>query len=171
MTRVLAVAAIVVVVLAVWGLMLRGWRSRAAAQTHLPEPAHPTEPLTGPAFEGVYVSTTSHGDWLDRIVAHGLGVRSEVSAHVTDGGIALVRTGAPSVLIERGDLVGAGRAAGMAGKFVERGGLAVITWRLGDAVVDTGLRLRRADETAQLVAAVQALVPPPTGSPDSEVPQ
>ena len=165
MTRALAVGVVVLLVLAVWGLMLLGWRRRGGRQlaagpdgAGLPEPARPTGPATGRGFEGVYVSTTSHGDWLDRVVAHGLGTRSQVSAHVEPDGVALRRTGAPSVLIRKADLVGAGRAAGMAGKFVARDGLAVITWRLGQSTLDTGLRLRRGAETAELVAAVQALI-------------
>jgi hypothetical protein len=47
----------------------------------------------------------------------------------------------------------------MAGKFVEKDGLAVLTWSLGGTLVDTGFRTRRAEDKARLVAAVQAVAP------------
>ena len=130
-----------------------------------PHPVRPARPAPveadpdGAGFEGVYVSTTTHGDWLDRVVVHGLGVRSPVTAHVGPDGVALVRQGAPSVFVPRADLVGAGRTSGMAGKFVETDGLAVVTWVLGARTVDTGIRLRRATDTQTFVDAVRALAP------------
>ncbi|MFN0281736.1 MAG: hypothetical protein ACKVZ6_07155 [Kineosporiaceae bacterium] len=157
MSRVQAFALLLALVPVAWALMWLGWRARGRSQSGLPRPhAVQTQP-GGRAYEGVYVSTTTHGDWLDRVVVHGLGVRSDVAAYVGADGVALVRRGAPSVFVPRGDLVGAGRTSGMAGKFVEADGLAVITWVLGRTTVDTGIRLRRATDTADLVAAVSAL--------------
>ena len=39
-------------------------------------------PRRGRGRQGVYASTTTHGDWLDRIAVHGLGVRSNARAAV-----------------------------------------------------------------------------------------
>lgn len=159
MNRLVAFASLLALVPAAWGLMWLGWRRRGRAQSHLPPPRPVETEPAGRAYAGVYVSTTTHGDWLDRVVVHGLGVRSDVSAYVGPDGVALVRRGAPSVLVPRADLVGAARAPGMAGTFVEADGLAVITWVLGGTTLDTGIRLRRAADTADLVAAVSALAP------------
>ncbi len=159
MSRGQAFAALLVLVPVAWGLMWLGWRRRGRSQSDLPRPRPVETEPAGPGFEGLYVSTTTHGDWLDRVVVHGLGVRSAVTAHVGPDGVALVRTGAPSVFVPRGDLVGADRTSGMAGTFVEADGLAVITWALGRRTVDTGIRLRRAADTQALVEAVAAIAP------------
>lgn len=151
----------------VWALMWLGWRRRGRSQSDLPAP-RPVQGVPAAAgYEGTYVSTTSHGDWLDRVVVHGLGVRSRVTAHVGPDGVALVRQGAPSVFVPADDLVGAGRSAGMAGTFVEADGLAVITWVLGPRTLDTGIRLRHAADTQALVDAVRALVPAGAGPQDA----
>jgi hypothetical protein len=79
--RTTAVAVLALLVVLVWLAMLAGWRRRAARQTRelglpplLPTPVDPGAPLTDDA-DGVYVSTTTAGDWLDRVTAHGLGTR------------------------------------------------------------------------------------------------
>jgi hypothetical protein len=77
---------------------------------------------------------------------------------VGTAGVVLDRQGARGVAIPREDLDGATTSGGIAGKVVEQGGLAVITWELGEARLDSGVRLRHADDTARLVAAVNALV-------------
>ncbi len=143
---------------ALWALMWSGWRRRARRQGDLPAPA---EPAGGPgpgAVQGVYVSTCRAGDWLDRVVAHGLGVRSEVGVEVGAAGVALHRTGARSVLVPAADLVGVRREAGMAGKFVGSRTLVVLSWRLGDTGLDTGLRVRSAVDADTVATAVQRLL-------------
>jgi hypothetical protein len=159
--RPVATALIVAAVPLVWALMWSGWRRRGRRQGHLPAPRHPEELVLGSPtteFDGVYVSTTRHGDWLDRVVAHGLGTRSAVTVRVGTAGVVLDREGARGVAIAREELAGASRASGIAGKVVERDGLAVITWRLGETELDSGVRLKHARDTSRLIAAVNALV-------------
>lgn len=160
-------------------LAWRGWRARARAQHAVTAPARPA---TGPgpdALPGTYVSTCRAGDWLDRVVVHGLGVRSAVLVEVDERGVALHRTGAPSLLLPAADLTGVRREPGMAGKYVgtrgpAAGGLVVLSWRLpaGDGAdsadgadgaaaatdLDTGVRTRYAADADALHAAVQALL-------------
>lgn len=149
---------IIVVVIA---LMALGWRNRLRRQAHVPAP--PEIPVDlGPVLyeaEGQYVATTTAGDWLDRIAVHGLGLRGNAVAAVHPDGVLITRTGARTVYIPRADLISVSLASGMTGKFVEKEGLVVITWRLGTDGVDTGFRTRHATAKAQLVAAVAALVP------------
>jgi len=147
------------------GLMALGWRNRLRRQSDVPEPAEPpADP--GPVLyeaEGQYVATTTAGDWLDRIAVHGLGLRGNAVASVHPGGVLITRTGARTVFIPRDDLASVQLAGGMTGKFVEKEGLVILTWRLGAQAVDTGFRTRHAAHKAQLLAAVAALVPPGDG--------
>jgi hypothetical protein len=143
-----------------WGLMWLGWRARGRRQAGLPAPPEPPETLTGDVLDGVdatYVSTTTAGQYLDRVVAHGLGVRSAAVVRVATGGVLVERTGAPDVWIPTASLRGARLERGMVGKFVDRDGLVVLTWRLGDAELDTGLRTRHESDRERLVDAVGAM--------------
>ncbi|WP_394253431.1 PH-like domain-containing protein [Arthrobacter pityocampae] len=155
---VVATVAIIAVIVALMGL---GWRNRLRRQADVPAPPAPPAGL-GPVLyeaEGQYVATTTAGDWLDRIAVHGLGLRGNAVASVHPEGVLLSRTGAPDVFVPRGDLTSVQLAGGMTGKFVEKEGLVILTWRLGDLGVDTGFRTRHAAHKAQLVAAIAALVP------------
>ena len=152
--------AIVAVILALMGL---GWRNRLRRQSGVAAPPEvPADP--GPVLystEGQYVATTTAGDWLDRIAVHGLGVRSEAVASVHPDGVLLARRGARDVYVPRSALTGVRLESGMTGKFVEKDGLVVLTWRLNGEGVDTGFRTRHAGDKTQLLAAVAALTPPP----------
>ncbi|WP_434994153.1 hypothetical protein [Arthrobacter sp. Ld5] len=150
--------AIIVVIVALMGL---GWRNRLRRQADVPAPPEPpSDP--GPVLyeaEGQYVATTTAGDWLDRIAVHGLGLRGNAVASVHRDGVLIARTGARTVFIPRADLTSVQLAGGMTGKFVEKEGLVILTWRLGTHGVDTGFRTRHAAHKAQLLAAASALVP------------
>jgi hypothetical protein len=144
------------------GLVLlawRGWRRRAAAQGDVPPlPPVPDELGGGLASaEGVYVVTTTEGDWLDRIVVHGLGVRSTAILTVAERGVLFEREGAPDVWVPAAAVRGVRLERGMAGKFVEEGGLVVITWQHGDRTLDSGFRNRRAEDRDPVVAAVERI--------------
>jgi hypothetical protein len=145
----------------VMALMRRGWRRRAARQADLPPlpatPAPCAAELLAPVA-GYYVSSTSAGDWLDRIVVRDLGVPSRAVVRVSAAGVLFERAGASDVFVPAARLRGVRREAGMAGKFVETGGLVVLTWQLGDRLLDTGFRAVRAGDSAALVAATSGLV-------------
>lgn len=140
-------------------LMLRGWRSRAARQGDLPRlpevPADLGAELA--SAEGIYVSTTTEGDWLDRVVVHGLGVRSRCVLTVGEAGVLYARVGAPDVFVPRPAVRGVRLERGMAGKFVEEEGIVVLTWQHGPRSLDTGFRSRRAADRDALVAAVDRI--------------
>ena len=154
-----------VLILAVFGglcwLMWRGYQRRAARQADLPAPAVAPEGAADTAgaegVEGVYASTTTHGDWLDRIAVHGLGVRSNAVAAVSDAGVFFAREAAPDLFIPAGDLVGAELAPGIAGKVTGGDGVVLVTWRLGARTLDTGFHPRARAERERLVSAINAL--------------
>jgi hypothetical protein len=159
--RLALTALVVLAVVALARLMLHGWRRRAGRQSDLPPlpspPAHPGPSLIAPV-EGTYVSSTSAGDWLDRIASRDLGVPSDATVEVTDAGVTFQRRGAADLFVPAAQLRGARREQGMVGKVVERDGLVVLTWELGDRLLDTGFRPRHAATAEPLVAVVQALV-------------
>ncbi|WP_235866039.1 hypothetical protein [Serinibacter arcticus] len=176
MSRPFAVALLALIGLALLAAMWFGWRARAARTAGVAAPT--SEPVAAATLvvEGVYVSTTTAGDWLDRIAADGLGVRSPVQVEVGPDGVWLRRRGAPDVAIPSADLRGARRENGIAGKVTGGGGLVVVRWQREDRELDTGLRTRFAVDRDPLIAAVNALTPGaaapasgPTGEPTADV--
>ena len=158
----LTVGVLVVIALAVWG-MRHGWRARAARQADLPAPPAPPASLLDPGADqgvtGLYVATTTSGDLLDRIVAHGLGHRGRAALSSSDAGVLIRRTGETDVWIPRADLREVRLGSGQAQKAFEAGGLILITWQLGDTDVDTGFRADDPELHIATASAVSALVP------------
>ncbi|WP_258802242.1 hypothetical protein [Pseudarthrobacter sp. NS4] len=150
----LAIIAVVFVLLAI------GWRNRLKRQADVeqlpPVPTAPGEPLA--TAEGQYVASTTGGDWLDRIAVHGLGIRTNSTLAVYRHGVLFDRSGAPDLYIPAASLGGVRQDSGMAGKFVEKDGLLVVTWMLGSHELDTGFRTRRAADKDLLYTALQELI-------------
>lgn len=164
---VLTVVVLALIGLAVWG-MARGWRARAARQSDVPPPTVTPEWFSAdtlPPVPGVYLASTRAGDWLDRVVVHGLGVRSRARLSVGTAGLVLERDGAADVYVPAADLRGVRLDRGIAGAVYERGGLVVLTWDLGPTTLDTGFRADRTDDHVAVVAAVRALVDTPHPDP------
>ncbi|MEV7971860.1 hypothetical protein [Cellulomonas sp. NPDC089187] len=157
----MSVTILCVLGLALIVLMVVGWRRRVRVTSDVPTPT-PAPADLGEArteeLDGTYVSTTRSGDWLDRVAAHGLGVKSTVTAQVWDAGVTLRRRGAPDVFLPRADLLGVGTSGGMAGKVVGGDGLTVLTWRNGAHELDTGLRLRHPADALTLREAATSLI-------------
>ncbi|MFF9361161.1 PH-like domain-containing protein [Streptomyces griseoluteus] len=132
----------------VYWLMREGWKWRGTLQSDLPAlPEVPddlgAEKLT---MSGRYHGSTTAGQWLDRIVAHGLGSRSRAELTLTDAGLAVGRPGATDFFIPAGALRGARLDKGIAGKVLTEGGLLVVTWAHGEKLIDSGFRSDHAAE-------------------------
>jgi hypothetical protein len=143
-----------------WGLMWWGWRGRARRQSDVPDLVPVPEPLPPSTFgpvEAVYVSSTRAGDWLDRVVAHGLGTRTEAEVSVHAEGVLVRRTASTDVWVPAADLAGVRRERGAAGKFVGEDGLVVVSWALGGVSLDTALRPRFDRDRDGLEQAVRQL--------------
>lgn len=149
------------IIVVAFALIAIGWRGKLKRQEGIaPLPAVPTE-LSEPSFtaDGQYVVTTVGGDWLERIAVHGLGIRSNARLSVHGEGALFERSGGVGVFIPRDAIEEVGSRAGMAGKFVEKDGLVVISWRLGEQVVDTGFRTAEAEAKRPLIEALSELCP------------
>ncbi|MFI1257813.1 hypothetical protein ACH4U6_29065 [Streptomyces netropsis] len=146
----------------VYWLMREGWKWRATLQGDLPElPTAPAEPGTPSlTMTGRYHGSTTAGQWLDRVVAHGLGTRSRVELTLTDQGLGVVRPGAQDFFVPADRLRGARLDKGIAGKVLAEGGLLVITWEHGGKQLDSGFRSDRAAEHAAWVEAIASLQAP-----------
>jgi hypothetical protein len=153
--RILWTAVTLVVLAGIYLLMWRGWKKRQARQADLlPLNEIPEGVFSGEGgFEAVYVSTTSEGDWLDRIAVHGLGERSNAQVYVAEEGILIERE-PTAVFIPAAAVRGVRLASGMAGKYLRDEGLVVITWQHGDRTLDTGVDPRHG--TDGLMRALEA---------------
>lgn len=144
----------------VYWLMRQGWKWRGSLQSDLPELPQAPEETAGDVtlrLSGRYHGSTTAGQWLDRIVAHGLGVRSRAELTLTDAGVAVVRPGATDFFVPADRLRAARLDKGIAGKVLAEGGLLVLTWQHGDRLLDSGFRSDRAAEHAAWVEAINLM--------------
>ncbi|GHC10664.1 hypothetical protein ACFW21_22920 [Streptomyces albogriseolus] len=144
----------------VYWLMREGWKWRGTLQSDLPELlSAPDDP--GPAtltMSGRYHGSTTAGQWLDRIVAHGLGTRSRAELTLSDAGLDVVRPGADDFFVPADALREARLDKGIAGKVLTEGGLLVITWQHGDRLIDSGFRSDHAAEHTEWVEALTNMI-------------
>ncbi|MEU0133725.1 hypothetical protein ABZ172_06785 [Streptomyces sp. NPDC006296] len=159
--RISWVLALVVLVAFVYWLMRQGWKWRGSLQSGLPGlPATPEGFEDGEkllTLTGRYHASTTAGQWLDRIVAHGLGTRSRTELTLTAQGLDVVRPGAADFFVPAAALREARLDKALAGKVLPEGGLLVITWAHGDRLIDSGFRSDRAAEHRAWVDAVNRL--------------
>ena len=157
----LTLAVLAVCVLAGYGLLV-GWRHRAQRQAGLPElPSVPGDfgPELATALTGLYVSTTTAGNWQDRIVARGLGRRANAVAELTADGVLIDRINDDAIFLPAGSLTAVGTAPGIAGKVMGLPhGVLIVSWRLGDVELDSGFRADDPQLQADWIAAAGALI-------------
>ncbi|MEP7091491.1 MAG: transporter [Nocardioidaceae bacterium] len=123
--------------------MWLGWRRRGRKHDLPPLVEAPAEADLPPAVLEAgarYFGTTTSGDWLDRVVARGLGARSSCRLSLSTEGLDVLRVGG-SFRIPAAALRGARHDRGIAGKVVPPHGVLVVTWQHGDLLLDTGFRL------------------------------
>ncbi len=144
----------------VYWLMREGWKWRGTLQGDLPElPATPDDPGEAKlGMSGRYHGSTTAGQWLDRIVAHGLGTRSRAELTLTDAGVDVVRPGAADFFIPVAALREARLDKGIAGKVLTEGGLLIVTWEHGGKLLDSGFRSDRAAEHNEWVETLNQMI-------------
>ncbi|MFJ6461734.1 hypothetical protein ACIQM0_11855 [Streptomyces sp. NPDC091387] len=159
--RIAWVIGLAVLVAFVYWLMRQGWKWRGSLQSGLSDLApRPDDFADGEkllTLTGRYHASTTAGQWLDRIVAHGLGTRSRVELTLTEQGLDVVRPGAADFFVPAADLRAARTDKALAGKVLPEGGLLIITWALGDQLIDSGFRSDHAAEHPAWVDAVNHL--------------
>ena len=144
----------------VYWLMREGWKWRGTLQGDLPE-LHSAPDDPGEAkltMSGRYHGSTTAGQWLDRIVAHGLGTRSRAELTLTDAGLDVVRQGADDFFVPADARREARLDKGIAGKVLTEGGLLIVTWEHGDRLIDSGFRSEHAAEHNEWVDAINSMI-------------
>lgn len=145
-----------------WG-MWAGWKGRQKRQRStgnlapVPDRFEDAESLL--AVPGVYIATTRMGDWLDRIATNTLGVKAAGTLFVFEDAVVIARDGAEDLCIPASDIVAVRTESGMAGKFVEKNGLLMLSWDLNGTPVDTGFRTRFAADKKTVLAIIQHIAP------------
>ncbi|MEE4489014.1 PH-like domain-containing protein [Streptomyces sp. BE230] len=156
--RISWVIGLIVLIAFVYWLMRQGWKWRGSLQSGLSDLATTPDGFADGekllTLTGRYHASTTAGQWLDRIVAHGLGTRSRVELTLTEQGLDVVRPGATDFFVPAADLCEARTDKALAGKVLPEGGLLVITWALGDQLIDSGFR---SDHSAEHPAWVEAV--------------
>jgi hypothetical protein len=154
------VAGLLLFIAFVYWLMRQGWKWRGSLQSDLPDLPTAPEPPGEAKLElsGRYHGSTTAGQWLDRIVAHGLGVRSRVELTLTDAGLEVSRPGARDFFVPADALREARLDKGIAGKVLAEGGLLVVTWAHGDRLIDSGFRSDHAAEHTAWVEAINSMI-------------
>lgn len=138
-------------------LMWRGWKARQMSQAAVPAPHVPHAETTSAPYAGQYVATTYAHDHLERINVHGLGVRTGARVFVEPSSVVFALDGVGEFEIPAADLRGVSTSSGMIGKFVERDGLVIIDWTLGNTEVSSGFRPRIAAQKSELIDKIDAL--------------
>ena len=140
--------------------MWRGWRRRRGRHDLPPlVETPPVAKLPTPRLQAGarYFGTTTSGEWLDRVVARGLGPRSSCRLSLSTAGLDVIRL-AGSFRIPASALRGARHDQGIAGKVVPPHGVLVVTWQHGDHLLDTGFRLTELDPGGRTVDVHDAWV-------------
>ena len=152
MDRYVLLGIVIAVAFLVLGLMALGWYLRRRRQRGIPTLVPAPASLTSPSsFDGLYVSTTSSDNPLDRIAVRGLGFRARTSVMVADEGVVIPIAGQADSYLPSAVIVKVGRATWTIDRVVEPDGLVVVDWRLGDRTLSSYFRL---DDPAGFVAAV-----------------
>jgi hypothetical protein len=175
--RVLLTVLVLVAVVFALVLMRRGWVARARRQfdvAALPRvPGVPAEraPADVTSVPARYLGANRSGDWLDRVVVHGLGAPSAAQVSVRClgplAGVWVVREGAPDIYVPAAQVRGARHDRAGAGRATESDALVVIEWSHESVPLELVLRIRDADraEHVRAAAAALALASPTGGRP------
>lgn len=157
----LTAAVIAVIALTVWA-MWWGWRRRAAKEeAEIPTPPSSPEQLSEAiaVAEGKYIGTVKSGEWMVRVLAHGLGAPAQARLSVHREGVLIDRDGAAAVFIPTDSLRQVGVGRGLAGTVVERDGMAIFGWDCGGVALDTGFRSPVAADQREVTQAAALLLP------------
>jgi len=166
--RLLLTALVVaVILLAAWG-MWRGWQGRAQREAEQLHALAEVPSALGPVISelvGTYVGTVRAGQWMVRVLAHGLGAPGAAGVSVHPEGIVIDRDGQLAIFIPVAALRSVGTGRGLAGTVRERDGLVIIGWDWHGEALDTGIRSPDAQAQRHLMEAAAALISDQEGQP------
>ena len=119
-----------------WNRLTKESEARYSPITELaPEGFLPDESVSG-----LFLGTSPMGNWLQRVMSQGLGVRSRAVVQWAPEGIFISRSGETDIFIGRDHIVEAAFGRGVAGTVRSKDSVLVIRWKLGEAILDSGFR-------------------------------
>lgn len=142
----LTLAVVATIALSFLGMWI-GWRRKQNREVAPIQTALPTgsKELTEPVLARFAGSTTS-GNWLDRVTNYGLGTPRGITFQIFETGIFIQDEHQPETFklwIPKSDIQSSITKRGIAGDVVEKNGMIIVTWKLGDLLLDTGVRVSR----------------------------
>jgi len=140
-----------------WIAAARTWGTKTRKQNQkYPQPKQ--TPYATSGIECFYVATTVANRPLDRVLAHGLAHRGKAYVEVLNGSLLIRRKGETSFAIPVSDLTSLDKATAVIDKAVERDGLTVLSWNLGEHELQTHLRFPVSADRAVFIAQIEALL-------------
>jgi hypothetical protein len=148
----LAISLVVVIAVSIW---LSTKKKRRIQEQSISAPLPAT--ATGD-FATLYVSTVFDEARLDRVWAHGLGMRGNAMLAVDASGVSVVRVGEDSFLIPAANLYLVEAATATIDKAVEKSGLTAIHWSLGETKVISHFRFTNPLERKEFESKILQLI-------------
>ncbi len=148
----LAISLVVVIAVSIW----LSTKKKRKIQEHSISAPHPAT-ATGD-FAALYVSTVFDEARLDRVWAHGLGMRGNAMLAVDASGVSVVRVGEDSFLIPAANLHLVEAATATIDKAVEKSGLTAIHWTLGETKVISHFRFTNPLERKEFESKILQLI-------------
>jgi hypothetical protein len=140
-----------------WIVAARSWRTKIRVQDQkYPQPT--VIPFSESGIECFYVATTVANRPLDRVLAHGLAHRGRAYILVSEDKLSISRKGERSFAISGSDILALEKATAVIDKAVERDGLTVLSWRLGEHEVQTHLRFPASSNRTVFIGQIEALM-------------
>lgn len=148
----LMISLVAVIALIIWQTV-RNRRTKQEALIQEPLPAS-----TAGQFETFYVATVFEADPLERVWAHGFAMRGKAQLGIDAAGVSVHRIGERSFLIPTNSIQAVGKASATLDKGVERDGLTVIHWSLGDSKVLTNFRFNNPESRKEFETKMSQLI-------------
>lgn len=136
--------------------MRKGWRNRAKlelAEVNKEKPENVS--AISPSVDARFAGTTIAGKWLDRITGQGLGTPRSVTLQIFNEGIFVTDEGDFNLWIDKSAITSVDSKRGIAGDVVEKVGMLIFTWQLGELQLDSGIRVNRHADHELIVKALQ----------------
>lgn len=146
---------IAVIALACWG-MWRSWKRRASQQLPVqPVPEDFQEQIQAP---GRYLGTSPADDWMQRVVANGMGAPGNAVAAVGPAGVLLTREGESDIFISGATITQTQIGRGIAAQVAEKDGVVLWSWQAGGTALCSGFRPDVPQDVVRLVQASEQFV-------------
>lgn len=146
---------VAITALAIWG-MWRSWHKRAVVQ--LPVATAPADFTAQAQIAGRYLGTAPASDWMQRVVASGMGAPGNAIANIADAGVLLTREGEEDLFISAAQITDVQIGRGVAGQVAEKDGIVLWFWQVGDTALQSGFRPDTPEDVASLLQVSRRFV-------------